>query len=83
MRFVAVGQNVANTKARSATGYKGVYQNEDGSFTGIVRRDGETHVSGTSDSLVIAAWMRDNTARKVWGKNTRFNIPGRNEQPAT
>jgi hypothetical protein len=83
LRAATNSENVMNQKARSGTGFKGVYtKGKTGKFYASISIEGKDTYIGTFDNANKAASAYDKIARETRGKFARFNFPKKREMPA-
>lgn len=61
-------------KAKSSTGYKGVYSHKSGRFEAAVRHHGRKHYLGLFDSPEAAAHAYDRLALELFGDKAKLNF---------
>lgn len=74
LRECSHAENVRNSKARAASGFKGVFPNGERWFARI-RRGDEIHYLGTFNTRTEAAGAYDAAARQLHGDFARLNFP--------
>lgn len=73
LRPATFGQNRANRRGWSRTGYKGVRQRPSGRWQAEIRADGHKRYLGTFDTPEEAAAAYSTAAMTIWGEYARTN----------
>jgi len=74
-RWVSQGQNNANRRPFSCTGYKNVFQRRSGRYAAQIRKDGKREVIGTFDTAEEAARAHDIRSIELYGEHSSLNFP--------
>lgn len=83
LRPVTASQNSCNVgKRRGSSIYKGVHRTRSGKWAAKITRDGVTRTLGTFTSETFAAFVYDESARRLHGQYARLNFPAPGEQSA-
>ena len=73
LRFATPGLNNHNKKSRSKWGYKGIYQNINGTFNAEIKHSGNKYRLGAYPTVALAAHAYDKAAAQLYGSDAWTN----------